>query len=170
LQKPTNPNRKKTMLIKALLNKVERYKSFVYGSICVMLVDGVEALVIDIEPRRNSGQFVPNAAKGAACTIDSPSVCSRICRSGISSATTAMHRAGSTAPPAASRKRRCPGAMARSGWPSPTRSFWRTGRSGCPGRRPPTSSRPVGIRSSGPSSSSSFMVWPTSYRVARWKD
>ncbi|MCK9172659.1 MAG: ISL3 family transposase, partial [Desulfuromonas thiophila] len=46
------------MLIKALLNKVERYKSFVYGSICVMLVDGVEALVIDIEPRRNSGQFV----------------------------------------------------------------------------------------------------------------
>ena len=42
------------MLIKTLLNKVERFKSFVYGSTRVMLIGGTEALVIDINPRRNS--------------------------------------------------------------------------------------------------------------------
>ena len=36
------------------MNKVERFKSFVHGSVRVMLVGGMEALVINIEPRRNS--------------------------------------------------------------------------------------------------------------------
>ena len=47
------------MLVKTLLNKVERFKSFVYGSVCVMLVGGAETLVIDIEPRRNSRPICP---------------------------------------------------------------------------------------------------------------
>ncbi len=51
------------MLIKTLLNKVERFKSFVYGSVCVMLVGGTEALVIDIEPRRNSRPICPECCK-----------------------------------------------------------------------------------------------------------
>jgi hypothetical protein len=51
------------MLIKTLLNKVEQFKSFVYGTIQVMLVDGVEALVIDIEPRRNSQPVCPECGK-----------------------------------------------------------------------------------------------------------
>ncbi|RME32383.1 MAG: ISL3 family transposase, partial [Deltaproteobacteria bacterium] len=51
------------MLIKTLLNKVERFKSFVYGSVAVRLVDGVEALVIDIEPRRNSRPICPECGK-----------------------------------------------------------------------------------------------------------
>jgi len=51
------------MLIKTLLNKVERFKSFVYGSIRVKLVGGVEALVIDIEPRRNSRPICPECGK-----------------------------------------------------------------------------------------------------------
>ena len=51
------------MLIKTLLNKVERFKSFVYGSVCVMLVGGTEALVIDIEPRRNSRPICPECGK-----------------------------------------------------------------------------------------------------------
>lgn len=51
------------MLIKTLLNKVERFKSFVYDSICVKLVDSVEALVIDIEPRRNSRPICPECGK-----------------------------------------------------------------------------------------------------------
>ena len=42
------------MLIKTLLNKAERFKSFVYTTTQVMFVDGEEALVIDIVPRRNS--------------------------------------------------------------------------------------------------------------------
>ena len=51
------------MLIKTLLNKVERFKSFVYSTACVTLVDGVEALVIDIEPRRNSRPVCPECGK-----------------------------------------------------------------------------------------------------------
>jgi hypothetical protein len=42
------------MLIKTLLDKVERFKSFVYGSDRVTMVDGTEALIVDIAPRRNS--------------------------------------------------------------------------------------------------------------------
>jgi transposase len=57
------PARGKAMLIKTLLNKVERFKSFVYGPICVMLVDGVEALVIDIDSRRNSLPVCPECGK-----------------------------------------------------------------------------------------------------------
>jgi len=51
------------MLIKTLLNKVERFKSFVYGSTSVQLVDGVEALIIDIKPRRNSRPVCPECGK-----------------------------------------------------------------------------------------------------------
>lgn len=51
------------MRIKTLLNKVERFKSFVYGAICVMPVNGVDALVIDIEPRRNSRPVCPECGK-----------------------------------------------------------------------------------------------------------
>ena len=53
------------MLIKTLLNKVERFKSFVYGATQVKLVDGVEALVIDIEARRNSRPACPECHKRA---------------------------------------------------------------------------------------------------------
>jgi len=55
------------MLIKTLLNKVERFKSFVYGSVCVMLIGGTEALVIDIEPRRDSRPICPECSK--RCTV-----------------------------------------------------------------------------------------------------
>lgn len=51
------------MLIKTLLNKVERFKSFVYGTTRVMLVGGTEALVIDIKPRLNSWPICPECGK-----------------------------------------------------------------------------------------------------------
>ncbi len=51
------------MLIKTLLNKVERFKSFVYGSTRVMLIGGTEALVVDINPRRNSRPICPECGK-----------------------------------------------------------------------------------------------------------
>jgi transposase len=51
------------MLIKTLLNKVERFKSFVYGSAQVMLIEGAEALVIDIVPRSNSRPVCPECNK-----------------------------------------------------------------------------------------------------------
>ena len=55
------------MLIKTLLNKVERFKSFVYGTARVTLVGDTEALIIDIVPRRNSGPVCPECAK--RCTV-----------------------------------------------------------------------------------------------------
>ncbi len=51
------------MLIKTLLNKVERFKSFVYGTVCFKQVNGVEALIIDIVPRRNSRPICPECRK-----------------------------------------------------------------------------------------------------------
>lgn len=55
------------MLIKTLLNKVERFKSFVYTSVCLMLINGKDALVIDIEPRRNSRPICPEC--GIRCAV-----------------------------------------------------------------------------------------------------
>lgn len=55
------------MLIKTLLNKVERFKSFVYSSISVVIIGGMEALVIDIEPRSNSRPICP--ACGKRCSV-----------------------------------------------------------------------------------------------------
>lgn len=51
------------MLIKTLLNKVERFKSFVYGTAQIMFIDGAEALVIDIVSRRNSRPVCPECNK-----------------------------------------------------------------------------------------------------------
>jgi len=51
------------MLIKTLLNKVERFKSFIYGTAQIMTVAGAEALIIDIKPRRNSKPECPECGK-----------------------------------------------------------------------------------------------------------
>ena len=46
-----------------MIGSTLRFKSFVYGSIGVQLIDGVEALVINIEPRRNSRPICPECSK-----------------------------------------------------------------------------------------------------------
>jgi len=51
------------MLIKTLLNKVERFKSFIYGNSKLMTVGSNEALVIDIKPRQNSKPECPECGK-----------------------------------------------------------------------------------------------------------
>lgn len=63
LRESIHSTKREAMLIKTLLDKVERFKAFVYGTVCFMLVDGVEALVIDIEPRRNSWPVCPECGK-----------------------------------------------------------------------------------------------------------
>ena len=55
------------MLIKTLLNKVERFKSFVYTSVCLKQINAKDALIIDIEPRRNSRPICPEC--GLRCTV-----------------------------------------------------------------------------------------------------
>ena len=55
------------MLIKTLLNKVERFKSFIYGDSKLMTVGGNEALVIDIKPRKNSKPECPDCVVADLC-------------------------------------------------------------------------------------------------------
>jgi len=42
------------MLLKTLLNKVERFKSFVYKKVYLEEIDGEEAVVVEIRPRKNT--------------------------------------------------------------------------------------------------------------------
>lgn len=51
------------MLIKTLLNKVERFKSFIYGDSRLTTVNGADSLIIDIKPRRNSKPECPECGK-----------------------------------------------------------------------------------------------------------
>lgn len=51
------------MLIKTLLNKVERFKSFIYGDSRLTTVNGSDSLIIDIKPRRNSKPECPECGK-----------------------------------------------------------------------------------------------------------
>lgn len=51
------------MLIKTILNKVERFKSFIYGDCRMATIGGFEALIIDLKPRRNSKPECPECGK-----------------------------------------------------------------------------------------------------------
>ena len=51
------------MLIKTLLNKVVRFKSFIYGEASFQTVKDSEALIIDIMPRRKSKPECPECGK-----------------------------------------------------------------------------------------------------------
>jgi hypothetical protein len=82
------------MIIKTLLKKVERFKSFVYGTAQVMHLDGREALVIDIKPRSNSQPECPECGKRGKIMPGSPLASSSMCRSGRSRFTSAMRPAG----------------------------------------------------------------------------
>ncbi|HAM52757.1 MAG TPA: ISL3 family transposase [Nitrospiraceae bacterium] len=42
------------MLIKTILNKGEKFKSFVYGKVTMEEVEGKEALVVEVHPRKNA--------------------------------------------------------------------------------------------------------------------
>jgi len=51
------------MLIKTLLNKVERFKSFIYGHSRLAVIGGSDALIIDIKARRNSKPECPECGR-----------------------------------------------------------------------------------------------------------
>ncbi|TBV78926.1 MAG: hypothetical protein EYX74_06075 [Desulfobulbaceae bacterium] len=71
------------MLIKTLLNKVERFKSFVYGSTCVKLVDGVESLwSLTLSRAATAGRFALSAVSDERSMTARVSDCLSICRFG----------------------------------------------------------------------------------------
>ena len=51
------------MLIKTLLNKVEHFKSFVFDKARLTIIDGCDAVVIDIKPRKNSKPECPECGR-----------------------------------------------------------------------------------------------------------
>ena len=51
------------MLIKTLLNKIERFKSFIYGDSRLAVIGGADALIIDIKARRNSKPECPECGR-----------------------------------------------------------------------------------------------------------
>ena len=51
------------MLIKTLLNRIEHFKSFVYGAVKFQEVNGSEALVVEIKARANSKPECPECGK-----------------------------------------------------------------------------------------------------------
>jgi transposase len=53
LRETINSSERKAMLIKTVLNKIEHFKSFVFGNAEFASINGHEALVIDIKPRKN---------------------------------------------------------------------------------------------------------------------
>jgi transposase len=55
------------MLIKTLLNRIEKVKFHVYHGIALEQVRGVDAIVVDIEPRKNSRPICPVCGK--RCSI-----------------------------------------------------------------------------------------------------
>jgi hypothetical protein len=53
----------KTMLIKTVLNRIEHFKSFIFGAITFQVVNGSEAQVIEIKARANSKPECPECGK-----------------------------------------------------------------------------------------------------------
>lgn len=51
------------MLIKTILNKVEKFKSFVYRKITMETIAGTDALVVEVKPRGNSKGICPKCGK-----------------------------------------------------------------------------------------------------------
>lgn len=117
------------------------------------LIDGLKALIFDIEPRLHSRPVCPKCGKRrnvfdrqprrlfGYLPISTFKNYFRYAPRQVSCSTFGV------------KVEVLPWGMARRGCLSPTKFFWSTGQSGFLGRRPPTSSRPVETRSSGPSSS-----------------
>lgn len=51
------------MLIKTILNKIEKFKSFIYGKITLERIGGKEALIVAIKPRENAKGICPKCGK-----------------------------------------------------------------------------------------------------------
>src|SRR3954454_23863118 len=61
------------MRIQTLLNRVEKFKSFVYGEGHIEEQDGGPALVVQVLPRKNASRTVPVATGGAVLTTNARS-------------------------------------------------------------------------------------------------
>lgn len=51
------------MLIKTILNKIEKFKSFIYGKITLEWINGTEALIVEVKARQNTKGICPKCGK-----------------------------------------------------------------------------------------------------------
>ena len=72
------------MRIQTILNRVEKFKSFVYGEARLEERDGGPALVVQVLPGRTAGRSAPVAADAARRTTAWRNGTSSSCRSGAS--------------------------------------------------------------------------------------
>ena len=60
------------MLLKTLLNRCHKFKSFVYRQACFQEVEGVEAIVVSVEPRQNSRPVCSKCNRNASTYVHRP--------------------------------------------------------------------------------------------------
>jgi len=51
------------MLIKTILNKIEKFKSFIYGKVRLERMNGTEALIVEVKARQNTKGICPKCGK-----------------------------------------------------------------------------------------------------------
>lgn len=51
------------MLIKTILNKIEKFKSFIYGKITLEEMNGSDVLIVEVKPRQNAKGTCPQCGK-----------------------------------------------------------------------------------------------------------
>jgi len=51
------------MLIKTILNKIEKFKSFIYGKITLERMNGADSLIVEVKPRQNAKGTCPKCRK-----------------------------------------------------------------------------------------------------------
>jgi len=84
------------MLIKTILNRIEKFKSFIYGKITLEQINGTDTLIVEVEPRRNAKGVCPKCGSGSQRMIGSRCVTLNMYRYGGSRYSSGTRLAGRT--------------------------------------------------------------------------
>lgn len=71
------------MLVKTILNRVEKFKSFVYGECTFEKIGKNASIIVEVAARKNAGYDVQNVINHHHPTISSHDVVINMCPSGI---------------------------------------------------------------------------------------
>ena len=97
------------MQIKTILNRVQKFKSFVYGAVRWVEGDSVPTLEVELEPRSNSRPECSGWGSKGQATTGYPSGASSLFRCGATRCSLFMRHAGSSVQTAVSGWSGCPG-------------------------------------------------------------
>ena len=84
------------MLIKTILNKIEKFKSFIYGKVRLERMNGTEALIVEVKARQNTKGICPKCGKRRPAYVHSLCVFLNMCRCGAFRYTSGMLLVGRT--------------------------------------------------------------------------